>query len=131
MGSQATVSQEDTSQTSGEEGTPLLSFLEDLMRRRKCRVNQLAKGIGVSHVSVGRWLSGEDKPSTLSCRRLAAYSGVNVEKMFAIAGHLPAVAQTVPDEWPEFSEYMHGKYPEVDEDLVSAFEDYVESRKGR
>jgi len=91
----------------------------------------LAKDIGVSHPTVLRWLSGEDIPSTLSCRKLAAYSGVHVAKVLAIAGHLPAVAQTVPDEWPEFREYMRGKYPAVDEDLVSAFEDYIERRTGR
>ena len=131
MESQATVSQEDTSQTSGEEGNPLVSFLEDIMRRRKRLPSQLAKDIGVSHPTIGRWLSGEDIPSTLSCRKLAAYSGLYVGKVLAIAGHLPALAQTVPDECPEFREYMRGKYPAVDEDLVSAFEDYIERRTGR
>ena len=131
MDSQATVSQEDTSQTSGEEGTPLVSFLEDIMRRRKRLPSQLARAIGVSHPTVGRWLSGEDIPSTLSCRKLAAYSGMPLEKVLAIAGHVPAVAQTVPAEWPEFREYMHRKYPAVDEDLVSVFEDYIERRTGR
>jgi len=131
MDSQATVSQEDTSQTSGEEGNPLVSFLEDIIRRRKRRRSQLAKDIGVSHPTVLRWLSGEDIPSILSCRKLAAYSGLHVGKVLAIAGHLPALAQTGPDEWPEFHEYMRGKYPAVDEDLVSAFEDYIERRTGR
>jgi len=131
MDSQATVSQEDTSQTSGEEGTPLVSFLEDIMRRRKRLPSQLARAIGVSHPTVDRWLSGEDIPSTLSCRKLAAYSGMPLEKVLAIAGHVPAVAQTVPAEWPEFREYMHRKYPAVDEDLVSVFEDYIERRTGR
>jgi len=131
MDSQATVSQEHTSQTSGEKGTPLVSFLEDIMRRRKRLPCQSAKDIGVSQPTVLRWLSGEDIPSTLSCRKLAAYSGVPVQKVLAIAGHVPAVAQTVPDEWPQFREYMRGKYPAVDEDLVSAFEDYIERRTGR
>ena len=131
MDSQATVSQEDTGQTSGGERATLVSFLEDVMRRRKRLPSQLAKDIGVSHPTVGRWLSGEDIPSTLSCRKLAAYSGMPLEKVLAIAGHVPAVAQTVPAEWPEFREYMHRKYPAVDEDLVSVFEDYIERRTGR
>ena len=117
MDSRATVSQEDTGQTSRGEGAPLVSFLKDIMRRRKRLPSQMAKDIGVSHPTVGRWLSGEDIPSTLSCRKLAAYSGVPVEKVLAIAGHVPAVAQTVPDEWPQYREYMRGKYPDIDEDL--------------
>ena len=125
MDSQATV------QTSREEGAPLVSFLEDIMRRRKRLPSQLAKDIGVSHPTVGRWLSGEDIPSTLSCRKLATYSGVPLERVLAIAGHVPAVAQTVPADWPEFREYIHRKYPAVDEDLVSVFEDYIERRTGR
>ena len=131
MGSQATVSQEDTGQTSGGERATLVSFLKDIMRRRKHLPSQLAKDIGVSHPTVGRWLSGKDTPSTLSCRKLAAYSGVPVERVLAIVGHVPAVVQTVPAEWPEFREYMHRKYPAVDEDLVSVFEGYIERRTGR
>jgi len=131
MDSQATVSQEDTAQTSGGERATLVSFLEDVMRRRKRLPSQLAKDIGVSHPTVGRWLSGEDIPSTLSCRKLATYSGVPLERVLAIAGHVPAVAQTVPADWPEFREYIHRKYPAVDEDLVSVFEDYIERRTGR
>lgn len=131
MDSQATVSQEDTAQTSGGERATLVSFLEDVMRRRKRLPSQLAKDIGVSHPTVGRWLSGEDIPSTLSCRKLATYSGVPLERVLAIAGHVPAVAQTVPAEWPEFREYIHRKYPAVNEDLVSVFEDYIERRTGR
>jgi len=107
---------------------PLVSFLEDIMRRRRRLPSQLAKDIGVSHPTVGRWLSGEDIPSTLSCRKLAAYSGVPLEKVLAIAGHVPEVAQTAPTEWPEFREYMHRKYPAVDEDLVSVFEDYIDRK---
>ena len=131
MDSQATVSQEDTAQTSGGERATLVSFLEDVMRRRKRLPSQLAKDIGVSHPTVGRWLSGEDIPSTLSCRKLATYSGVPLERVLAIAGHVPAVAQTVPADWPEFREYIHRKYPAVNEDLVSVFEDYIERRTGR
>ena len=107
---------------------PLVSFLEDIMRRRRRLPSQLAKDIGVSHPTVGRWLSGEDIPSTLSCRKLAAYSGLPLEKVLTIAGHVPAMAQTAPTEWPEFREYMHRKYPAVDEDLVSVFEDYIDRK---
>ena len=90
MGPRATVSQEDTGQTSRGEGAPLVSFLEDVMRRRKRLPSQMAKDIDVSHPTVGRWLSGEDIPSTLSCRKLAAFSGVNrvCHKLQSILGWL-------------------------------------------
>ena len=117
-----------TVQTSRGGGVALVSFLEDVMSRRRRRPSHMAKDIGVSHPTVGRWLSGEDIPSTLSCRKLAAYSGVPLEKVLAIAGHVPTVALTAPAEWPEFREYMHRKYPAVDEDLVSAFEDYIDRK---
>ncbi|MBA7618821.1 hypothetical protein ES703_26153 [subsurface metagenome] len=51
------------------------------MRRRKCLPSQLAADLGVSHATVSRWLSGADAPSIKSCRRLAEYSGVPVQKV--------------------------------------------------
>ena len=84
---------------------PIVSFLKEVMRRRKCLPSQLAADLGVSHATVSRWLSGEDIPSTRSCRRLAEYSGVPLEKILSITGHLPGVAETEPPEWPEFREY--------------------------
>ena len=58
------------------------------MRRRKRLPSQLAGDLGVSHATVSRWLSGQDIPSTQSCRRLAEYSGVALEKILVLAGHL-------------------------------------------
>lgn len=102
------------------------------MRRRKCLPSQLAADLGVSHATVSRWLSGEDTPSTRSCQRLAEYSGVPLEKVLSIVGHLPRVAETGPTEWPEFREYTHQKYPaELDEDLITMIEDLIERRRER
>lgn len=102
------------------------------MRRRKRKPSRLAADLGVSHTTVSRWLSGVDIPSTRSCRRLAEYSGVPVEKILAITGHLPRIAEEGPSEWPEFREYAHQKYPtELDEDLITMIEDLIERRKAR
>ena len=110
----------------------LLSFLKDLMRRRKRLPSQMAAEIGVSHATVSRWLSGKDVPSTRSCIRLAEYSGMSLEKVLSVIGHMPQLATTGPAEWPEFREYAQQKYPaELDEDLITMIEDLIERRRGR
>jgi len=107
-------------------------FLKRLMARRRRLPSQLAADVGVSHPTVGRWLSGDDVPSTASCRKLAAYSGVAVEEVLSSAGHLPTVSQTPAVEWPEWREYANGKYAaELDEDTITMIEDLIERRRER
>jgi len=102
------------------------------MRRRRCLPSQLAAGLDVSHATVSRWLSGDDIPSTRSCRKLAEFSGVPLEKILSVTGHLPTLGAAVPAEWPEFREYAHRKYPdELDEDLITMIEDLIERRRGK
>jgi transcriptional regulator with XRE-family HTH domain len=102
------------------------------MRRRKRLRSQLASDLGVSHATVGRWLSGSDTPNIRSCQRLAEYSGTPLAQVLSIAGHLPGVAKTAPPEWPEFREYARQKYPDdLDEDLITMIEDLIERRRAR
>ena len=110
----------------------LIYFLKEVMRRRKRKPSQLAADLGVSHATVSRWLSGMDVPSPRSCQRLAEYSGVPVEKILAIVGHLPEIAEKPPAQWPEFREYARHKYPaELDEDLITMIEDLIERRRAK
>jgi transcriptional regulator with XRE-family HTH domain len=114
------------------EEVPIVSFLNEVMRRRKRLPSQLAFDLGVSHATVSRWLSNQDTPNTKSCRKLAEYSGVPLEKVLAIVGHLPGVAETGAPEWPEFREYARQKYPnELDDDLITMIEDLIERRRAR
>jgi len=107
-------------------------FLEELMQRRHRLPSQLAADLGVSHATVSRWLSGKDKPSPQSCRSLAMYAGIPVEKVLAIVGHLPPLDETSPVEWPEFREYAKRKYGrELDDDLIAMVEDLIERRRSR
>lgn len=107
-----------------------ISFLNEVMRRRKRKASQLAADIGVSHATVSRWLSGYDIPNTASCRRLAEYSGVPVENVLSVVGHMPKVAENKFADWPEFREYARQKYPnELDEDLITMIEDLIERRR--
>ena len=92
--------------------------------------SQLAANLGISHATVSRWLSGKDIPSVGSCRKLAEYSGVPLERVLSIAGHLPRVAEIAASEWPEFREYANQKYHDVlDEDLITMIEDLIERRR--
>lgn len=110
----------------------IIPFLQKLMARRRRLPSQLAADVGVSHPTVGRWLSGEDVPSTASCRKLATYSGIPVEEILSVAGHLPEVDQAPAAEWPEFREYANRKYPnELDEDVITMIEDLIERRRER
>jgi transcriptional regulator with XRE-family HTH domain len=112
------------------EEVPIVSFLKEVMRRRKRLPSQLASDLDVSHATVSRWLSGQDVPSTKSCRKLAEYSGVPLEKVLSIVGHMPTVAETAPPEWPEFREYARRMYPdELDDDLITMIEDLIERRR--
>ena len=109
---------------------PIVSFLKEVMRRRKRLPSQLAADLDISHATVSRWLSGADIPSTKSCRKLAEYSGVTLDKVLSIVGHMPGVAGAAHPEWPEFREYARQMYPnELDEDLVTMIEDLIERRR--
>ena len=102
------------------------------MRRRKRLPIQLAADLGVNHATVSRWLSVKDVPSMRSCRKLAEYSGVSVQKMLFIVGHLPKGEEVASPDWPEFREYACHKYPnELDEDLITMIEDLIERRRKR
>lgn len=110
----------------------IVLFLKEVMRRRKRLPSQLAADLGISHATVSRWLSGDDIPSTRSCQRLSEYTGVPLERVLSIAGHLPKIRDGGPPEWPEFGEYARRKYPnELDEDLITTIEDLIERRRER
>ena len=110
----------------------LRKFMLELMKRRHRLPSQLATDLGVSHATVSRWLSGKDKPSPQSCRTLAEFAGLPVEKVLVIVGHLPPVNDSSPVEWPEFREYARKKYGrELDEDLIVMIEDLIERRRSR
>ena len=106
-------------------------FLQELMRRRGRLPSQLAADLGVSHTSVSRWLSGKDRPSLVSCVRLANYAGVPLERVLSAAGHSTPLEKEA-NELPEFREYAKSKYPhELDDDLVTLIEDLIERRRER
>ena len=116
----------------GMRSKQFVHLLKRVMRERQCKPNKLAADLGISHATVSRWLSGQDVPNPQSCRRLAEYSGMSVEKILLMVGHLISVAEKPLEEWPEFREYARHKYPnELDEDLVILIEDLIERRRAK
>jgi len=106
-----------------------MSFLRKLMEQQKRLPSQLAKDMGVSHPTFGRWLTGDDIPNTASCRKIADYSGVPVEEVLVMASHLDKIESEPVSVWPEFREYARLKYPEeLDEDIIIVVEDLIERR---
>lgn len=110
----------------------IITFLNELLRRRKVVPSCLAAELGISHATVSRWLSGADVPSARSCQKLAEYSGVPVHQLLTLIGYLPRVSEAAPSQWPEFREYARHKYPdELDEDLITMIEDLIERRRAK
>ena len=70
---------------------PLGFFLQEVMRHKKRLPSQLASDLVVSHATIGRWLSGEDIPNVKSCRKLSEYTGITLERILVITGHLPDI----------------------------------------
>ena len=114
------------------EKTAIIILIEEMIRRRKQRPSQFAIAMGVSHTTVSRWLRGKDTPSPKSCRKLADYSGIPLQRILSLSGHLPSIAETPVDSWPEFREYATRKYPaEMDEDFIIMIENLIAQRRRR
>ncbi len=108
----------------------LAEFLQGIMKRRKLLPSQLGADLGVSHSTILRWFSGEDIPSTKSCRKLAEYTGISLEKIMAIVGHIPGIKEDEPGRWPEFRDYATQKYPhDLDDDMITMIEDLIERKR--
>jgi transcriptional regulator with XRE-family HTH domain len=109
-----------------------ITFLRELIHQRMLLPSQLAKEVGISHSTVSRWLKGKELPSTKSCRRLAEYSGIPLQKILSFSGHVPELAESPADNWPEFREYTNKKYPDMlDDDLITLIERLIERRRGK
>jgi transcriptional regulator with XRE-family HTH domain len=72
------------------------------MRQKKRLPSQLALDLGISHATVGRWLTNQDIPNVKSCRKLSEYTQIALERILVITGHLPDITnreskQTVYD----------------------------------
>ena len=73
----------------GTSNNQLGSFLQEVMHRKKRLPSHLALDLLISHSTVGRWLSGQDIPNIKSCRKLSEYTGIPLERILVITGHLP------------------------------------------
>jgi transcriptional regulator with XRE-family HTH domain len=67
-------------------------FLKEVMRQKKRLPSQLAVDLGVSHATIGRWLTDQDIPNVKSCRKLSEYTQLPLERILVITGHLPDIS---------------------------------------
>jgi len=90
----------------------LRDFLRRQLELKRRLPSQFARDLGVSHPTVGRWLTGEDVPNTKCCWRIAELTGEPLLSVLKMAGHLPAdFAHDPTYELPAFREYFNIKYP--------------------
>jgi transcriptional regulator with XRE-family HTH domain len=78
--------------------------IQSLMRKRRLTQLELGKDLGISHTSVGRWLSGS-VPHKRTVAQLATYFGVSMDDLLDDARDLPlAIPETslLSEESPEY-----------------------------
>ena len=115
-----------------EGSIPLVTFLTEIMRQRRCSPSQLATSLGVRYSTVHRWLHNKTLPSITSCVRLAEYTDLSLQKVLSKIDYIPPLADSPKNSWPEFREYATQKYPDVlDEDLITLIENLIALRRDR
>lgn len=107
----------------------IFTFLKDLKANRNCTQSRLASDLGVSHATVSRWFSGKDTPSLRSSQKLAEYTGLPLQEILTVIGHLPRMAEQKCVDLPGFREYAIRRYPELSEDVIAMIEDLIERRR--
>jgi len=64
------------------------NYISIILAGKQLRASQLARKIGVSHATVGRWLKGEDIPSPESCRKLSIFTHTPIEDILRVVGYI-------------------------------------------
>ena len=67
----------------------LQRWLLQELRARNQSFREFSLAAGLDHGAVSRYLAGT-RPTRESCEKLAAYTGVPVEQVLVMAGHLKA-----------------------------------------
>jgi len=105
----------------------IVNLLEEAMRVRGLNKRSLSRELGISHVTVCRWLSGEDRPGLDSCLKIARFLGIDLVGVLSMAGHIPEIDKTPTERLPEFREYIEAKYPGLLEEAeVGFFEQLID-----
>ena len=108
----------------------IVKVLEEAMRVRELNRSSLSRELGITHVTVCRWLSGEDQPGPYSCLKVAKFLGISVGEVMSMAGHIPEIAKVPTERLPEFREYIELKYPGLLRDVeIGVFEQLIDRRR--
>lgn len=65
----------------------LKNWLKHQMEKHNTNALGLSYAIKVSHVTIGKWLSGTYTPKPSNCRKLAQYFGAPEDYVLSLAGH--------------------------------------------
>jgi len=110
----------------------ILAVLEDVMRVRGLSKARLSRDLGVSHVTVGRWFRGVDRPGEDACLKLAKYLDMDLGEVLYLAGRIPEKTRIAAPSLPGFHKYVETKYPGLFEDIeVLAIQQLIERRRIR
>lgn len=79
-------------------------WLRDKQENSKRSVREVAKDIGVAHVTLRSWLLGHNLPSSDAARKLARYYKVDEDWLLEMSGHRTGHEQITTD--PERQEFL-------------------------
>jgi transcriptional regulator with XRE-family HTH domain len=74
------------------------SWMQNQLLRRQWNEADLTRRLQVSSGTVSRWMSGERRPSSLSCDLIADAFGVEPDLVLTLVGHRPATEALEPDD---------------------------------
>lgn len=79
-------------------------WLRDKQANSKRSVREVAKDIGIAHVTLRSWLLGHNLPSSDAARKLARYYKVDEDWLLEMSGHRTGHEQVTTD--PERQEFL-------------------------
>jgi transcriptional regulator with XRE-family HTH domain len=105
-------------------------WLEEKMGPLDLNISGLASLVGVSHVSVSRWMHGESQPRPDNIRALSRALGVPIEDVYAALGRIPQNIEE-PESLRTLMELATRLSPEDQELAAALLRQLVAQRESR
>lgn len=103
------------------------TLLEGLLDSRRYSNGELANEIGVNRRTLSCWKAGKTTPNLRSCKKLAQYSGLSLDKVLLLTNKRRWQAVYCAHICSGFEDYTRARYPkEIAEDLMTMTEDLIE-----
>ena len=85
----------------------MVTWLTTQLEIKNMNAQGLSHAIGVSHVTVGKWLRGTYTPDPENCRKLAEYFQMPEQEVMIIAGHLTPFTENTLEVSPYYTTNQH------------------------